>query len=245
MVLTPVLILTAITIASAALFVVHERRTRDPLVDLGLFRDRVFTGAVLVTLLSTAVMCSLFFFLALYLPAVLALSSLQAALSLLPLTLAIVLVAPLVGPLAARLTSRTVVTAGMLLLAVGLVGLGALGLGAGEIALTFWPALTGIGIGIARTPTTAPALSPGAGSEYGMEAGVLNSVQATGLALGIAVMSVIIGSSFGPNGAFAGGIGPAHHAAFLEGFAIAITVNAGIAVVAAALAAGLMRPARR
>ncbi|GHD46141.1 DHA2 family efflux MFS transporter permease subunit [Mycetocola manganoxydans] len=238
----PVVILTAITIASSVLFVVHERRTRQPLVDLALFRSRVFTGAILVTLLSTAVMCSLFYFLALYLQTVLGLSSLEAALSLLPLTITIVLVAPIAGLLADRFTGRTIVTAGMLLLAAGLIGLGTLGLGADAGALAFWLALAGVGIGIARTPTTAAALGSGVGSEYGMAAGVLNSVQATGLALGIAVMSVIIGSSFGPNAAFDRDFDAAHHAAFLEGLSIALTLNAGIAVVAAALAAVLMRP---
>ncbi|MEJ1087703.1 MFS transporter [Microbacterium sp. Mu-80] len=235
------LALLLVSFASALLFIARERRARLPLVDLRLFRSRSLTGANLVTLLSTAVMCSLFFFLALYLQTVAGLSALAAGGALLPLTLSIVVVAPIAGRLADRFGNRLLIVVGMLALAVALLGLGTLGLRSGGIALAAWLALAGIGIGIARTPTTSAALSGADGSAYGMAAGILNTAQATGLALGIAVMSVIL-TSFGPNAAFDRTLDAAHHEAFVDGLTAALAVNAGIAAAAALLAAVLLGP---
>lgn len=235
------LALVLVSAASAILFIARERRVRQPLVDLRLFRSRSLTGANLVTLLSTAVMCSLFFFLALYLQTVAGLSALAAGGALLPLTLSVVVVAPVAGPLADRFGYRLLVVVGMLALAVALLGLGTLGLRSGGIALSVWLALAGIGIGIARTPTTSAALGGAEGSEYGMAAGILNTAQAAGLALGIAVMSVIL-TSIGPNVAFDRALDAAHHAAFVEGLTAALAVNAAIAGAAALIAAILLGP---
>lgn len=238
------LALLLVSVASASLFIARERRARQPLVDLTLFRSRSLTGANLVTLLSTAVMCSLFFFLALYLQTVVGLSALGAGGALLPLTLSIVVVAPVAGRLADRFGSRLLVVVGMLALGVALLGLGTLGLRSGGLALSAWLGLAGIGIGIARTPTTSAALGGAGGSAYGMAAGILNTAQAAGLALGIAVMSVIL-TSFGPNAAFDRTLDAAHHAAFVDGLTTALTVNAAIAGAAALLAAILLRPRDR
>lgn len=188
------LALLLVSVASALLFIARERRARQPLVDLRLFRSRSLTGANLVTLLSTAVMCSLFFFLALYLQTVVGLSALSAGGALLPLTVSIVVVAPIAGRLADRFGNRPLAVVGMLALAAALLGMGTLGLRSDGIALPAWLALAGIGIGIARTPTTSAALSGAGGSTYGMAAGILSTAQAMGLALGIAVMSVILSS---------------------------------------------------
>ena len=237
----PIVLLSGLTIASLALFLVHESRTRDPLLDLALFRNRSFAGANLVTLLATAVMCSLFFFLALYLQTVLGMSALAAGASLVPLTLTIVIVAPLAGRLADRFGGRVLVVGGMLVLAAALLGLGTLGLNADPVSLSLWLALAGLGIGVARTPTTAAALGAVDASRYGMAAGVFNTFQAMGLTLGIALMGAIL-TSFGPNAAFDRDFDAAHHAAFLSGFSMALTVNAGIAAAAAVLAAILLRP---
>lgn len=234
----PALALVAVTVAATAVFIAHERRVRHPLVDLALFRDRIFTGASLVTLLSTAVMCSLFFFLALFLQTVRGLSSLQAAADLLPLTITIVAVAPIAGRLADRWGGAPLISGGMLTLAVGLFGLRTFGLGADGVGFAIWLAAIGLGIGMARTPTTAAALARKS-SGYGMAAGVFNSVQATGLALGITVMSVILTSAV-PNAAFDRGVDTSHHTTFLAGFSVALLVNAAIAGIAAVVAAILM-----
>ena len=234
-------ILAAVTAAALALFVVHERRTPAPLVDLTLFRNRHFTGANVITLLTTAVMCSLFFFLALYLQTVQGLTPMASGVTLLPLTVTILFIAPLSGRLADRFGARPFIVMGMLLLAAGLLGLSGLGSGADLPALMLWLALAGLGIALARTPTTTTALAGAADDTYGSAAGILNTFQATGLALGISVMGIIL-TNFGPQAAFSVAASAAHHAAFIAGFSIALTINGILAILTAAFAALMLRP---
>lgn len=236
-----VLILFAVSALSFGVFLVHERRTPGPLVDLTVFKNRFFAGANVITLLTTAVMCSLFFFLALYLQTVRGLTALASGAALLPLTVTILLVAPLAGRLADRFGARLFIVAGMLLLATGLLGMSRLGSGANLLALMLWLALAGLGIALARTPTTTTALSGATEDAYGTAAGILNTSQATGLALGISLMGLIL-TTFGPQAAFSRETSAAHHAAFIAGFSTALLINAIIAALTAAFAALMLRP---
>lgn len=224
-----VLGLAAAAVAGLAAFVWIERRSSDPLLDVSLLTSRKFAGPNIVILLATSVMCSLFFFLALYLQSVLGYSALIAGLLLLPLTVPIVVVAPLAGRLADGIGARLPVTIGMLLLAAALLGLSSLRVDAGVWSLMPWLALAGIGIGLTTTPTTTAAMEGSDSDQYGIAAGVLNTFRATGLALGIALMGAVLA-------AFGGGAGE-RPAAFVDGFSTAVTINALIAVAAAIVAA--------
>lgn len=126
-----VFILFAVAAICSAPFVRHEGLTQPPLLDLSLFRDRSFTGANVLILLATSVMCSLFFLLALYLQTVLGYSALASGASMLPLTVTIVVIAPLAGRLTDRIGARLPITLGMLLLAGALLGLSGLGVDSG------------------------------------------------------------------------------------------------------------------
>lgn len=87
----------AIAAASAATFVVAERRSAAPLMDLSLFRIPNVAAANVLALLNLAVMCSVFFFLSLYLQLVTGFSPTRAGLALLPMTVLIAVLAPLAG----------------------------------------------------------------------------------------------------------------------------------------------------
>lgn len=224
-------------------FVRHEARVPAPLLDLSWFRNRSFTGANLQILLSTAVMCSLFFFLALYLQTVLGYSALAAGLGLLPLTLTIVASGPLAGRLAGRVGPRVPVTAGMVLLGGALLGLAGLDLDSDLLGLTPWLILAGSGIGLVTALATTAALGPDESAGYGAAAAVFSTFRTTGLTLGIAIMGAIL-ASFGPVTAFVRDSDRQHHTAFVDGFFTAVIVNAGIAFAAAGLAACTL-PARR
>lgn len=224
-----------------ALFVRHERLTPQPLLQLSLFKNRAFAGANIQILLATSVMCSLFFFLALYLQTVLNYSALEAGTGLLPLTITIVVVGPFAGWLADRIGPRVPVSLGMLLLAGALWGLSALRVDSSIGSLVPWLTLAGLAIGLVTAPTTATAMGSTETDGHGSAAAVFSTFQTTGLTLGIAIMGAIL-ASFGPGAAFARTISDEHHAAFVRGFSTALTVNAFIALLAAALAVFMLRP---
>jgi EmrB/QacA subfamily drug resistance transporter len=241
---TSTLPLLGVSILLFILFILRERRIPSPLVDLTLFMNRIFAGANIVTLISTAVMCSLFFFLALYLQTVVGLTALQSGATLLPLTLTIILVAPIAGRLGDRIGNRLLVVTGMVILAIGLLGMSQLGTGSNIVALMVWLTVTGFGIALARTPTTTLALGSAKDGTFGIAAGIFNSFQAAGLALGISLMGLIL-TAFGPEAAFSREQSVAHHDAFIAGFSTALGINSAIALVGAATAFILLRPSHR
>ena len=184
-------------------------------------------------LLSTAVMCSVLFFVSLYLQTALGYSPLGTGAVFLPMTGLILVVAPLSGRLTDRLGSRAPATAGMLLIALGLLLLSELGLGGDLGGLLPSLAVIGLGVGLVTTPVTAAALADVAEHEAGVAAGVLNTSRMIGLSLGVALMGAIVAARW-PEGFAAT---PVRAGAFADGLALAYRVNAGIALATAGLAA--------
>ena len=122
-------IVGAFAVAAVALtaFVLLERHQRVPMLDLGLFRNRTFAGANLVPLLVALAMFGVFFFLSLFMQNVLGYSPVRAGRRFLPMTLLIIVVAPLAGRLSDRLGSRWLITGGMTLVAAQLLYFARLG----------------------------------------------------------------------------------------------------------------------
>ncbi len=232
--------LAAGAVAFAA-FVRVELTQTAPLVDLRRFTTRRVAGANVVTLLSTAVMCSVLFFVSLYLQTARGYSPLGTGAAFLPMTALILVVAPCAGRLSDRVGSRTPATAGMLSIALGLLMLSEFGLGDGLRGLVSSLAVVGFGVGLVTTPVTAAALADVAEHEAGVAAGVLNTSRMVGLTLGIALMGAIVAARW--PGGFA--IATAQPGVFADGLALAFRINAGIALATAALAAATLAGSTR
>ena len=214
-------------------FVQLERRREEPLLELSLFRSRNLSGANAVSLLATAVMCSIFFFISLYLQLVRGYSALGAGAAFLPMTLLICLVAPAAGRISDRIGRRLPAAIGMVILAGGLLLLSGLGATSGLGALLPALMVSGLGIGLTTAPATAAALDFAPDDEAGLRAGLLNTSRMIGLAIGIALMGAIVTARW-PGGLAGATTDPR---AFVDGLSVAFIVNAAIALVAAALAA--------
>ena len=215
------------------IFVRLELRATVPLLEPSLFRSRNFAGANAVSLLSTAVMCNLFFFLSLYFQLVLGYTALGAGASLLPLTAFIVVVAPVAGRLSDTVGRRRPVVAGMMLLGVALLLLSRLDVDSGIGMTLVFLGLGGVGIGLTTTPTMAAALDSLPPERAGVGSSVVNTFRIVGLSLGIATMGAVL--SAGSADVLAGG-GRAGEA-FVEGLSTSLAINAAIAFVAALVAA--------
>jgi len=227
-----VLAAATLSLATTAAFIAVERRQSEPLVQLALFRSRPFSGANVVTLLSTAVMCSVLFFMSLYLQLALGYSPMRAGIAFLPMTGAIVVAAPLAGALSDRVGPRVPAVGGMLALALGLVSLARLGIGGSSAALLASLALIGVGAGLTTTPVTAAALSGLPPGRSGEAAGIVTTFRMIGLAVGISGMGALVALRW-PGGLASAGL-PA--AGLGPGLADAFTVNAVLALVTAVLA---------
>src|SRR5215218_859479 len=106
--------------AALSAFVLLERHQRVPMLDLRLFRNGTFAGANIVLLLVALAMFGVFFFLSLYMQNILGYSPVKAGAAFLPMTVLIIIVAPLAGRLSDRRGSRWLLTGGMALLALQL-----------------------------------------------------------------------------------------------------------------------------
>jgi EmrB/QacA subfamily drug resistance transporter len=228
-------ILGAFVLAAVALlaFIALEKQQRAPMLPLDLFRNRTYTGANLVMLLVALAMFGVFFFVSLYMQNILGYSAVQTGAAFLPMTVLIVLVAPIAGKTSDRLGSRGLMTGGMILLAVQLLLFSQLSANA-----SFWnllPALLigGVGMACTMTPSAAAATRSVPVDKAGVGSAVLNSARQVGGTMGVAIMGAIMASELGPV--------PTPDA-FMRGFERALLVAAAIALVGAIVAYVLVRP---
>ena len=91
------------------------------MLPLELFRSGTYLGANLVVLLVALAMFGVFFFVSLYMQNILGYSPVETGAAFLPLTILIIIVAPIAGRTSDRIGSRGLMTAGMILIAVQLV----------------------------------------------------------------------------------------------------------------------------
>ena len=176
-------------------FLLIEARRSHPMLPLHLFKNAIFSGSTLISMVSAFVFYGLTFLLGLYFQRVHGYSPLWTGLSFLPLTAVMVVGSMLSGPLVARYGQRWPMCA-----AFGLYMLGFLGLTLLTPASPYWlaalsmPAI-GIAAGFISPAATAPAIGTVEKSQAGIAAGVLNSARQTGAALGIAVFGTLIATS--------------------------------------------------
>lgn len=179
--------------ALLALFVVIERRSKNPIVVLSIFRKRRFDGAVTANLIANFVFGGVVFFMALYLQVVEGYEPLMAGLLLLPATIPILIVNPLGNWLGQRFGPAWPTAVGMAFLAVAAILLLNLGGSYGQLIAPF--ILIGIGIGLQITPCAATAVeNPGDAGE-GVASGVFKAASMIGGSLGVAVGTAIFQSS--------------------------------------------------
>ena len=214
-------------------FVLLERHQRAPMLDLTLFRNRTYVGANLVTLLVALAMFGVFFFVSLFVQNVLGYSAVQAGASFLPMTVLVIIVAPIAGRVSDRYGSRGLMTTGMLLLACQLLYFSQL-----DQTATFWTLLPGlvlggVGMSMTMTPSAAAATRAVPVEKAGVGSAVLNACRQVGGSVGIALMGAIMAAQL---------TDPPTTASFLRGFEHALLTAAGIAFVGAIVAALLVRP---
>lgn len=229
--------LFALAIASGVVFVLLELHQRLPMFDLTLFRDSTFAGANAVALLVSLAMFGVFFFMSLFMQNVLGYSAVRAGAAFLPMTVLIIVVAPLTGKASDRLGSRWLMAGGMTLLALCLLVFAQAGTGSDYLALLPAMLLGGFGMASTMTPMTAAALSSVPVAKAGVGSGMLNTFRQVGGALGIAVMGAILASASESELA----TGSSTVDAFVTGLHRALYVAAVIALIGALVAAVTVR----
>jgi Na+/melibiose symporter-like transporter len=183
-------------VVAAVGFVVVENREDQPMLVLGIFRDRTFSASNAMTLLVYAALGAIIFFLVIDLQTVLGYGALAAGTATLPLTVVMLLLAARGGALGARIGPRIPMTVGPLVMAVGVAWLSRVGDGT-----SYWtgvlPPLVVFGLGLALmvAPLTATVLAAAPDERAGIASGVNNAVARAGSLLAVAALPVAVGLS--------------------------------------------------
>jgi EmrB/QacA subfamily drug resistance transporter len=175
------------------LFVVWERFQAEPLVPLTLFEERNFAVSNWIAASIAFGMMSLFFPIVIYLQSVLGFSALTAGLTLAPMSLTSMIVAPFAGRMADRIGGKYILMTGILVFAIGF---GTLTFVAGPDStwITFLvPAIVaGFGMGMTFAPMTTVAMRNISPRMAGAASGVLNTTRQVGAAVGSAVVGALL-----------------------------------------------------
>jgi EmrB/QacA subfamily drug resistance transporter len=218
-------------------FLLVEARITEPMLPLGLFRDRSFTGIQLAAIGISSSLFAIFVYLTFFLQGVAHLSPIESGAAYLPGTVLSFFVAGASASLVTRIDSRLLLTVGLLFVAAGMA------LGALVHADSSWTALlpaelvSMFGCGIVNPVLSGLVLSTSPRGQEGLAVGVHDTARHAGIALGVAVLGALI-----PSSALVGGHG---EAAYVHGLHHATWVATGVALAGALATWVLARPNRQ
>ena len=179
-----------------ATFVAIERRNETPMLPLFLFRIPAFTGTAIVAFAQSVALYPLLLFVAIYLQEGLGLSPTETGLRILPLTLVLVVVAPISGRLTNRWPLRVPLTTGLVLIGVGLLLMRAVDANSEWTALLPGLLVGGLAIGVISPALAAAMVSVLPVERSGLASGINNTFRQLGIAIGIAGLGTIFESQF-------------------------------------------------
>ncbi|MGR6921877.1 MFS transporter [[Actinomadura] parvosata] len=183
---------TAVGALLLGLFLHLQRRSADPLLPVRILRAGSVGAANVLMALLGAVWLGLFFFLPLHQQRTLGYTPMEAGLTQLPLALTITLASWATPRLTRRLTGRTVLAGGLVLLAAGLAWLARAPSGATFLNALLGPSvLIGAGLGAAFVQLTALSAAGVPAADSGLAGGLVNATRQIGGAIGLAVLTTV------------------------------------------------------
>ncbi|MFD5078527.1 MFS transporter [Streptomyces sp. NPDC058371] len=227
---------TVATLAAAAVllgaFTFAESRAPAPLLRLGLLRSRWVAGANVLVFLAAAGQFTAFYFASLYMQQVLGMGSAATGAAFLPFSVSLVVGTVIATRVTTTRTSRAALVPGALLAAAGLAWFAFISPRGGFLTDVLGPCvITGIGVGLVLAPVAAAATTGVASREAGMASGLFNSSRQLGGCVGLAVLATIAALRTGT---------ATDPAALNDGYALGLAVTAGLFVLAAAVAIGVL-----
>jgi predicted MFS family arabinose efflux permease len=221
-------------------FLAIEGRISAPLVPLGLFRNRSVTSANMIGVLMAGGMFAWFFFSAQYMQLILGYTPLEVGLAYLPSMVVWGGASLMSDKLVMRLGITTPLVGGLALMAVGLLLFARTPVD-GNVLVDVIPGTLaiGLGAGVAFNPLLLAAMGGVAPTEYGLASGVVNTAFMMGGALGLAVLAAAAASRTEA----LGDAGDVAEVALNGGYHVAFLIGAIFTLIAAGLAAALLRSA--
>ena len=220
-------------VALLGAFLAIEARVTDPLLPLGYFRDRTFTGAQIAAFAISASFFAIFLYTTLYLQQVLGLSAIEAGLAYLPGTITMLFVSAATSQVGARVSARLMVAGGLGLVATGMVLFTFAAVDSSWTVVLPGVMVALIGTGVFNPALTAIALGTVPPEQSGVAAGVNDTFRQAGIAVGVAALGALVPAQ----AAFGGS--PQE---YVDGLREALLAGAALAAVGAVAAWFLISP---
>jgi EmrB/QacA subfamily drug resistance transporter len=238
-------VLAAFAVATLALgtFVLQQRATSAPLLDVRLFRNARFTAASATVMVLFFALFGFLFGATQYLQFVLGLSPAAAGVRILPYAGAMILAASASAKLVEHFGTKRIATLGMAVFSAGLAVAATVGIdtGYGRLAIAF--VLMGLGMGCAGAPATDSIMRSLPPARANIGSAVNDTTRELGGALGVAVVGSLMSSLYGSDlpalgvaVELGGNVTEAAQAAFVDAMSIAALVVAVVAALGAVIA---------
>lgn len=181
-------LLVAMSAVSFILFIINEKRSRAPVLDLKLFSNRTFAAGILSCLLNFAAQYIMVFLTPFYLrKAGFSSGQVGAIMTVFPITM--LFVSPLSGALSDRLGSPWLSGAGAAICSASLFLMGRLGQNFTAFDIGWRLMLFGLGNGLFQTPNNSSVMGSAPRNMQGVASGVLATMRNVGMVVGIALGS--------------------------------------------------------
>ena len=228
------------------LFVLIEHRGKAPMLDLDIFRNRLFAAATAAAFINGLSRFALMFIFVFYYQGAQGDDPVTAGIKLAPMAIGMLVASPLAGIWADRHGSRTLAALGMLVTAAGLALMTTLQAGSPYWQGMAWLALVGVGSGMFNSPNTAAMMGTVPTERRGIAAGARTMLQNTGAVISIAFVLAIVTNAipqevlFAIFSGLASGLSSAQLEPFIHNMHTALWVLAATSVLGAGVS--LLRP---
>jgi EmrB/QacA subfamily drug resistance transporter len=236
----------AAAIVLLPLWVLIESRVRAPMLDLAIFRNRLFAAATAAAFINGLARFALMFLFVFYFQGAQGDDAITAGIKLIPLAAGMLVASPLAGIYADRHGSRALAALGMVTVGVGLALMTTLGVHTAYWESGLWMTIVGVGSGMFNSPNTAAMMGTVPAQRRGIAAGARMLLQNTGAVLSIAFVLAIVTSAvpkatlFKIFSGLAQGLSDQKLAPFIHNMHVALWVLAATSMVGAVVC--MMRP---
>lgn len=211
------------------LFINIEKKVAYPILDLHLFKKRVFTTSVISAVLNYICVYSIIFLMPFFLIQGRGFSPTQTGLILITQPIVMSVIAPISGTVSDRIGTRRPATLGMAILSLGLLSLASLGLESNPQRIALALSICGLGTGMFISPNNSALLGSAPRNRQGIAAGILATARNMGMVLGVglsgAIFTTMLSSQIG-----------LESEALIYGVQISFLVTVGVAILGAIIA---------
>jgi EmrB/QacA subfamily drug resistance transporter len=218
-------------VAFVTAFIAVEARVKEPMLPLGLFRIRAFTGAQVGAFAISASFFAVFLYTTIYLQQILGLSAIEAGLVYLPATMIMLVVSGATANLVEKIGARTMVAGGLLLVGIGQALLTVAAVDSSWTVFLPGEIIALIGTGLFNPAISAVALGSAPAEQSGLAAGVNDTFRQAGIAVGVAALGALVPAA----NAFGGDA-----QTYVDGMKDALWVGAAVCVAGAIACAALL-----